>query len=176
MTDISNKLKKFLKLCDIRIMFVNEPTHWLNEDINLVIMIVLRSPTDVLSRVYSNYDTFIAHIRSLTINEDLVSHRGLTVPEDLFDKWNALCLETGIKEAMYSSAPRLSRYTKHFMNFMKVLGLNTQKDYLLTRDWFCRSVELQRMTLEVVLQGNGRLIDVRAPDYREHINSLLTAT
>jgi hypothetical protein len=61
------------------------------------------------------------------------------------------------------------------MNFMKALGLNTQKNYLLSRD-FCISVELQRMTLEVVLQGNGHLIDVLAPNYREHITSLLPAT
>jgi hypothetical protein len=175
MSDLTKEFFEFLDWCDTRIFFEKKPSQWLKKDILLTVMIVLRSPTDVLSRIYSNYDTFVEHIRTLTINEDPVSHRGLTVTEEHFDKWNALCLETGTEEGMYMPAPRRSRFLKHFMNFMKALGLNTQKNYLLSRD-FCISVELQRMTLEVVLQGNGHLIDVLAPNYREHITSLLPAT
>ena len=66
-----------------------------------------------------------------------------------------------------------SLHRDHYMNFLNALGLDVQEDYLLTRGWFCRSAELQRMTLEVILQGNGHKIDVKSSDYEEHINSLL---
>jgi hypothetical protein len=69
-----------------------------------------------------------------------------------------------------------SRHLYHFTTFLEALGLISHEGYLETRSWFCRSAELQRITLEVVLQGNGAQINVKSPDYRTHITSLLRVT
>lgn len=180
MTDIdlfSRRFRLFLDRSSINIEFENQPPpQWRREDILLTMMIAIRSPVDVLTGVYSSYEAFISHINSLNIVEDLISQRGVTVDEDLYDALLLQSIRTGIEFFYANLIPRASRHRDHYMAFMKALGLCTQEDYLLTRGWFCRNADLQRMTLQVVLRGYGHQVDVKAPDYREHITSLLPET
>jgi hypothetical protein len=177
-TDLfSHNFRKFLVDSGFSVEFEIQPSQpWKREDILLAMMIAIRSQEDVLSGVYSSYEAFITHISTRNVVEDLISQRGVTVDEDLFDQWNALCSKRGTVSEYTTLIPRVSRHIDHCMGFMKAHGLRSQEDYLLTRGWFCRSAEIQRMTLQVVLRGDGRRIDVKAPDYREHITSLLPAT
>lgn len=175
MTDLfTHNFRNFLIDSGFIVEFENQPPlQWRRGDILLVMMIAIRSQADVLSGVYSSYEAFISHISTLNVVEDLISQRGVTVDEDLYDQWNALCLKVGTVSEYTKPIPRASCHIDHYMAFMKAHGLCSQEDYLLTRGWFCRSAELQRMTLQVVLRGDGHQIDVKAPDYREHIASLL---
>ena len=172
MSNISYLINQFFINANFDIKIQGEIS-WDKEDIVKVIMIALRSRVDILSGNYSSYKDVITHIKKINIVEDLISQRGVTVDEKLYDALLEFSNQKNIDFFYADPICRASLHRDHYMNFLNALGLDVQEDYLLTRGWFCRSVKLQQNTLEVILQGNGHKIDVKSSDYEEHINSLL---
>jgi hypothetical protein len=172
MSNISYLINQFFINANFDINIQGE-IFWKKEDIVKVIMLALRSQVDNLSGNYSSYKNFITQIKKINIVEDLIPQRGVTVDEDLYDALLKCCNQKNIDFIYADPIYRTSLHRDHYMNFLNALGLDVQENYLLTRGWFCRSVEMQQKTLEVVLQGNGHKIDVKSSNYDEHINSLL---
>lgn len=57
--------------------------------------------------------------------------------------------------------------------FMRVTGVQDYW-YLFERSWFAQSPDLQAMVVQAIMQGRAKTINVTAPDFREHIQSLIS--
>jgi len=169
---MNKNFRNFLRNCGFQVRISN-PHNWNSEAICDVMMVALRSETDVLSGSYPSIEAFLAHIRELKIVDDPVPSRGNVMSNEDWDQIVAYYSNINQPFPYEMTTPRGSRNLYWYAMFLEKHGFSSCEGYLETRGWFCRSSELQRMTLEVVLQGKGELINVLAPDYREHITSLL---
>jgi hypothetical protein len=149
---------------------------WTAPVILRLMMIILRSETDVLSGWYPSFNAFWEYVNQLNIVDEPVPSRGRMMSVEEWDRLESLFQVSGIVFPYPMTVMRGSKHLFEFTTFMETLGFDSHEGYLETRSWFGRSAELQQMTLEVVLQGNGHLIDVLAPDFREHITGLIRVT
>jgi hypothetical protein len=172
---LNSEMNKFLHASGIRIRIAGR-RKWTPGVILRLMMIALRSETDVLSGWYPSFHVFWTYVNRLNIVDEPVPSRGRVLPNETWDMLVNLYQKSNRPFPYEETTMRGSKHLYECTSFMEALGLNSEEGYLETRSWFGRSADLQRMTLEVVLRGNGRLIDVFAPDFREHITSLLRAT
>lgn len=177
LSKVSEFFQQFIDASNFKINFENiSTTQWMIKDIPLVMMLALRSQTDVLSGEYSTYDAFIKHISTINIVDFPVTSRGEVMSTEDWDNMKSL-YDITKREFPYSlTTLRSSRHLFNYTTFLESLGMNSQEGYLETRSWFCRNPELQKMTINAVLQGDGQKIDVKASNYRDHITSLLRVT
>ena len=169
---LNSQIRKFLVTSGIKLRIAGG-RQWTTPIILRLMMIVLRSETDVLSGWYPSLDAFEAYINRLNIADELVPSRGIILCNEDWDRLLNLYQECKRPFPYQMTTMRGSKHLFQFTTFMEAFGLDSYEGYLETRSWFGRSAELQRMILEVVLQGNGRRIDVSVGDFREHITSLL---
>jgi hypothetical protein len=148
---------------------------WTQQNIIAVVMIHLRSERDQLSGNYPSFRAFMHHVSSLNIVDVPVPSRGIVLSEEVWDEMTDYFAEIGREFPWDLTTMRRSRNLYEFTCFLETFGLDSSEGYLESRSWFSGDAELQRMTLRVVLQGNGHLVDVRAENFREHIAGLLVS-
>jgi hypothetical protein len=169
---LNSEIRKFLVTSGIKLRIAGG-RQWTTPIILRLMMIVLRSETDVLSGWYPSLDAFETYINRLNIADELVPSRGRVMSDEAWDVMVDRYQECQRPFPYQMTTMRGSKHLYQFTIFMEAFGLDSYEYYLQTRSWFGLSAELQRMILEVVLQGNGHLIEVAAGDFREHITSLL---
>jgi len=178
---ITKSFLTFLTRAGIRLQ-ISGPSAWTDESILKTSRIVLRSRIDLLSGDYTNFDEYIQHLDSIVIDDPLVSARGESCPEEIYDRM----LETYAKFhernitppypfPYENPIPRGSCHLKYFLSFLQSLGLRDRDHYLSSRSWFGRNADLQINTLQLALQGKARRIDVYS-DFDEQITTLLHET
>jgi hypothetical protein len=165
-------MRKFLSSSGYQVR-ISRPHNWDCDAICDVMMVALRSEIDVLSGSYPSIDAFLAHVRAQDIVDVPVPSRGIVLSNEDWDILLRNYQELGFPFPFKNETLRKSRHLYQFSMFMEKFGLKSHEGYLETRGWYCQNPELQRMTLEVVLQGNGHKIFVGSGDYRDHIISLL---
>jgi hypothetical protein len=148
---------------------------WTEQNIIKVVMIHLRSEHDQLSGNYQSFREFMNHVNTRNIDDVPVPSRGRVLSEEVWDEMVALFARTGREFPWAQTTMRGSRHLYEFTCFLETFGLDSYEGYLETRSWFGLDPELQRMTLQAVLQGNGHLIDVHAANFRDHIAGFIVS-
>jgi hypothetical protein len=178
---ITKSFLTFLTRAGIRLQ-ISGPSAWTDESILKTSRIVLRSQADLLSGDYINFDAYLQHLDSVVIDDPLVSARGESCPEEIYDsmlltydKFRELNKSPPYPFPYENPVPRGSRHLEYFLSFLQSLGLRDRDHYLSSRSWFGRNADLQITTLQLALQGKARRIDVYS-DFDEQITTLLLET
>jgi hypothetical protein len=148
-------------------LVIHGPQNWTPDDALRVMMIATRSNRDMLSREYSSYDELINSAWLVELVEEPAPLRGIHMTEEDYNTMELFHKLTNTPFITWWPTPL--RHSFAFRKFMEALGLNSQRGYLETRSWFMHNPALQKMLLEVVLQGYGPRIDVLTGDFREHM-------
>lgn len=166
----------FLAAAGVSIEFKNPvpESAWSVCNCSRIMILALRSSTDVLSGHYDSLHALETHISNVAVRGELVPASTI-FSNDLVERWNRLCAQSNSDCTIPTTVPRSSGHAEALYVFLKTLGVQ-KSGYLFTRSWFCGSKELQRKVIEIALRGQGAAVCGRVADFQAHVDGLALVT